>query len=204
LDKLRRNVIAFIEKYRGVDIQPQGAIMSVKKKASGRRSAQVEVEVPGSTQSAAERRSAEAELRTLIDKFASAHLRLIGVMRRSLQKRLPTAHEVVYEYRDFLVISISPNEHGYEGVLGIHASADGVKLYFNGSKELPDPAKLLQGSGNQMRWISVEGASTLARPEVTSLIEAAIARNPVPFASAGRGSVVIRPTSAKKRRQRPA
>ena len=97
--------------------------MSVKKKASGRRSVQVEVEVPGSTQSAVARRSAEAELRTLIAKFAPAHLRLIAAMRRSLRKRLPTAHEVVYEYHNLgaVVISFSPNEHGYEGVLAIRA-----------------------------------------------------------------------------------
>jgi hypothetical protein len=176
--------------------------MSVKKKASGRRSVQVEVEVPGNAQSAVERRSAEAELRTLIDKFAPAHLRLIAAMRRLLRKCLPTAHEVVYEYRDWFVISFSPNERGYEGVLGIHASADGVKLFFNHCKELPDPAKLLQGSGNQCRSIPVEGASTLARPEVAHLIDEAIARNPVPFAPAGRGSVVIRSTSAKKRQRR--
>ena len=178
--------------------------MNVKKKASGRQSVQVESEVPGSTQSAVARRSAEAELRGLIAKFAPAHERLIGAMRRRLRKRLPTAHEVVYEYRDWFVISYSPNEHGYEGVLVIHASADGVKLYFNRGKELPDPEKLLQGPGKQMRWINVEGASTLARPEVARLIEEAIARNPVPFASAGRGSVVIRPTSAKQRRSRPS
>jgi hypothetical protein len=176
--------------------------MSVKKKASGRRSVQVEGEVPGSTQSAAERRAAEAELRTLIDEFAPAHPRLIGAMRRSLRKRLPTAHEVVYEYRNLgaVVISFSPNEQGYDGVLAIRASADGVKLYFNQGKELPDPAKLLQGS-SQTRWINVEGASTLARPEVVSLIDAALARNRVPFAGAGRGSIVMsRSTSAKKRR----
>jgi hypothetical protein len=184
--------------------------MSVKKEASkeaaGRRSikVKVEVEVPGSTQSAVARLSAEAELRTLIAKFAPAHLRLIGAMRRRLRKRLPTAHEVVYEYRDFFVISYSPNEHGYEGVLGIRASADGVKLFFNRAKELSDPAKLLKGSGNQVRSIDVDGASTLARPEVARLIDEAIALNSVPFAPAGRGSVVIRSTSAKKRRQRPA
>lgn len=155
-----------------------------------------------STQPAAERRSAEAELRTLIAKFAPAHLRLIGAMRRSLLKRLPTAHEVVYEYRDCFVVSYSPNEHGYEGVLAIRASADGVKLYFNRGKELPDPAKLLQGSASQVRSIDVEGASTLARPAVARLIDEAIARNRVPFARAGRGSVVIRSTSAKKRRRR--
>ena len=176
--------------------------MSVKKEANGRRSIQVDVEVPGSTQSAVARRSAEAELRTLIAKFAPAHLRLIGAMRRSLRKRLPTAHEVVYEYRAWFVISYSPNDHGYEGVLGLRADADGIKLYFSRGKELPDPAKLLQGS-SQTRWIHVESASTLARPEVARLIDEAIARNPVPFAGAGRGSVVMsRSTSAKQRQRR--
>jgi hypothetical protein len=175
--------------------------MSVKKQASGRRSVLVEVEVPGSTQSAVERRAAEAQLGTLIAKFAATHLRLISAMRRWLQKRLPTAHEVVYEYRDWFVISYSPNERGYEGVLAIRASANGVKLYFNRGKDLPDPEKLLQGS-SQTRWIHLEGATTLARPEVASLIDEAIARNPVPFASAGRGSVVIRSASAKQRRRR--
>ena len=173
--------------------------MSLKKEASRPRSVQVEVEVPGSTQSAVARRSAEAQLRTLIAKFAPAHQRLIGALRRWLRKRLPTAHEVVYEYRDAFVISHSPNEHGYEGVLAIRASADGVKLYFNQGKELPDPGKLLQGS-SQTRWINMEGASTLARPAVVSLIDEALAQNRVPFERAGRGSVVIRSTSAKKRR----
>jgi hypothetical protein len=174
--------------------------MSVKKELSGGRSLQVEVEVPGSAQSAVARRSAEAQLRTLIDKFTPAHLRLIGAMRRWLRKRLPTAHEVVYEYRDCFVISYSPNERGYEGVLAIRAGGNGIKLYFNRGKELPDPAKLLQGSGSQTRLINLVGASTLARPEVARLVDEAIARNRVPFALAGRGSVVIRSTSAKQRR----
>jgi hypothetical protein len=187
--------------------------MSVKKKALGRRSVRVEVELPGSTapQPAAERRAAEAELRALIAKFAPAHSRLIGVMRRSLQKRLPTAHEVVYEYGNLgaVVISYSPSERGYQGVLGIRADADGVRLYFNSGKGLPDPERLLQGSANA-RWIDMDGASTLARPGVARLIEDAIARNRVPFAPPdsragggrrGTGSVVIRSTSANKPRR---
>jgi hypothetical protein len=178
----------------------------VKKKASVRRSSQVKGEVPGSTQSAAARRSAEAELRMLIAKFTPEHLRLISAMRKSLRKRLPTAHEVVYEYQNLgaVVISLSPNDRGYEGVLGIRADAEGVRLYFTRGKELPDPKKLLQGSA-QTRWIDVEGAPTLARPEIVSLIDEAIDSNRVPFARTGRGSVVIRSTSAKKRpRGRPA
>ncbi|MFL5329417.1 MAG: hypothetical protein ACJ8C4_10930 [Gemmataceae bacterium] len=173
--------------------------MSVKKKAAERSSGEVEADVRASAQPAAARRAAEAELRGLIDKFAPAHLRLITAMRRSLRKRMPAAHEIVYEYKDFFVISFSPSEHGYEGVFAIRASAEEVKLYFNFGKGLPDPEKLLQGSG-QTRWILVEGTSTLARPEVARLIDDAIARNRVPFASAGRGSVVIRSTTATKRR----
>ena len=157
-----------------------------------------------STQSAVARRSAEAELRKLIAKFAPAHQRLLGAMRRWLRKRLPTVHEVVYEYRDFFVISYSPNERGHEGVFAIRASANGVRLYFNRGKELPDPAKLLQGSGNQTRWIHLEVASTLARPEVARLIDEAIARNRFPFARTGRGPVVIRSVAKQRRRRRPA
>jgi hypothetical protein len=159
---------------------------------------------PG-TQSAAARRSAEAELRGLVARFAPAHQRLVGTTRRWLRKRLPTAHEVVYEYKDFVVVIYSPNERGYEGVFAIRASADGVRLYFNRGKGLPDPEKLLWGSGNQTRWIALEGASTLARPAVAGLFDEALARNRVPSADAGRGSVVIRSASAKKsRRRRPA
>ena len=155
-----------------------------------------------STQSAPARRTAEEELRRLIAKFAPAHQRVIGAMRRWLRKRLPTAHEVVYEYKDSFVISYSPNEHGYQGVLSLRASTDDIRLYFNFGRGLPDPEKLLQGSGTQVRWIQVEGASTLAGPTVARLIGEAIARNRVPFAPTGRGPVVIRSVSAKQRRRR--
>lgn len=194
-----------------------GAIMSVKKAAkrrpavakrrgqetcAERGSAKTKIEAPASTQSAAERRSAEAELRTLIDKYVPTHLRLIAAMRKLLRKRLPTAFEVVYEYQNLgaVVISFSPSEQGYEGVLGIRADAKGVKLFFGRGKELPDPEKLLQGSGGQVRSIDVEGASTLARPAVARLIDEAVARNKVPFAKDSRGPVVIRSAAAKKRR----
>jgi hypothetical protein len=157
-----------------------------------------------STQSAAERREAEAEVRRLIGKFTPEQERLVGAMRRGLRKRLPTAHEVVYEYRDCFVLSFSPSERGYEGVLAIRGSAEGVRLYFNRGKGLPDPEKLLKGS-SQTRWILVESASILRHPAVATLIDEALARNEVPFARTGRGPVVVRSTSAKKgRKRRPA
>ena len=106
--------------------------MSVKHEPSGRRSTKVEVEADGKTQSAAERRAAEAELSSLVEKYAPEHQRLVAAMRRSLRKRLPTAHEVVYEYgnQGAVVISYSPNEHGYDGVLAIRASAESWQKFW--------------------------------------------------------------------------
>ena len=149
------------------------------------------------TQSAAQRRSAEAELRRLITKFAPDHERLAGRARRWLRKRLPTAHEVIYEYRDCFVISFSPSERGYEGVFAVRGSADGVRLYFNAGKDLPDPEKLLRGTA-RARYIDLEGASTLARPAVMQLFDAAIRRNRVPFPRTGRGPVALRSAAARK------
>ena len=153
------------------------------------------------TQTAVARRAAEAELRTLITRFAPANEALVGTLRRSLRKRLPTAYEVVYEYSDCVVISLSPDERGYEGALAVRASARGVELYFNRGKELPDPDKLLRGSGKLARFISVESPSTLRRAAVAALIDAAIAHGRVPYATMGRGPIVIRSTTAASRRR---
>ncbi len=157
---------------------------------------------PPTAQPPAARRAAETELRRLISHFAPTQLRLVAALRRSLRSRLPTAHELVYEYRDAFITSFSPSEHGYEGVLAIHGSAKGVQLYFNQGKTLPDPAKLLRGSGSQVRSLPIPTAATLTRPAVAALIDTALARNPVPFAPTGHGSVTIRPTSAQQRRLR--
>ncbi len=150
-------------------------------------------------QAPADRRLAEVELGSLITKFAADHQRLVGTTRRWLQKRLPTAYEIVYEYRDFFVISYSPSEHGYEGVLSLRADEEGVKLYLNNGKGLPDPAKLLQGSAKLVRWIEIEQAATLKRPEVAALVDAALKKNKLPFADSGKGPILIRSTTAKKK-----
>lgn len=157
---------------------------------------------PTSTpQPAADRRAAEAELQGLVEKYAAEHAPLITATRKWILKRLPSAHEVVYEYRGFFVISYSPSGHGYEGALALRADEHGVRLYFQQAKNLPDPAKLLKGSA-QARWIDLASPATLKDPAVDALTQAALARHAVPFAAKGRGSITVRPTSAKKRAAR--
>ena len=75
--------------------------------------------------------------------------------------------------------------------------------FIHGAK-LPDPRKILRGSGNQTRSIHLESADVLARPEVKALIAAAIAQAKTPFRDDTRGKLIIRSVSAKQRPRRKA
>ena len=55
----------------------------------------------------------------------------------------------------------------------------GVGLCFIRGASLPDPQKILLGSGKQTRFLRIESADVLARPEVEALIAAALAKSKV-------------------------
>lgn len=141
----------------------------------------------------------EARLRALIAKLDPGQQKLVRSVRAALRKRLPAANELVYDYAHSLVIGYTPSEHGIQAVVALSARADEVALYFNQGHTLPDPKKLLKGSGRQTRFIQVEAASELRRPEVEALIAAAIDRADVPLPASGRGKLIIRTDSSTKR-----
>ncbi|MBA4082873.1 MAG: hypothetical protein C0496_16620, partial [Erythrobacter sp.] len=64
---------------------------------------------------------------------------------------------------------------------------------------LPDPNKILLGSGNQTRFIRIESADVLVRPEVEALIAAAVVLSKTPLRASGSGKLIIRSVSAKQR-----
>jgi hypothetical protein len=61
---------------------------------------------------------------------------------------------------------------------------------------------LLLGSGSQNRFIRIESAATLTRPEVEELIAAAIKQAERPLPESGRGKLVIRSISKKQKPRR--
>jgi len=147
----------------------------------------------------------ESQLRSLIEKFDAKDQRLIRSVRSAVRKRLPTANELVYDYGTSLFIGYSPTEAGVESVVSTAARADGVRLYLMHGPRLPDPKKLLMGTGKQVRFIPVESASRLKHPDIEALIAAAIDLASVPLPSKGSGKVIIKTSAAKKkaRRRRP-
>ena len=149
--------------------------------------------------------AAERELKGFIAKFEPKLQKTIRAVRAALRRRLPTANELVWDNYNFFVIGYSPTEKPYDSPFSKAAAANGVGLSFLQGASLPDPHGVLEGAGKQNRFVRLESAATLARPEVAALVDAAIERAKAPFPASGRGRLIIRSISAKQRaRRRPA
>jgi hypothetical protein len=142
------------------------------------------------------------QLNSFIDKFEPKNQALIRAVRKALRKRLPTANELVYDNYNFFVIGYCPTERPSDCIVSIAAAANGVGLSFYHGASLPDPHHLLLGSGVQNRFIRLESAATLARPEVEALITAAVAQNKAPLGASGGSKLIIRSISAKQKPRR--
>ena len=148
--------------------------------------------------------SSEEQLASFIAKFDPKNQALIRSVRKALRRRLPTANELVYDNYNFFVIGYSPSERPSDTIVSIAAAANGVGLAFYRGATLADPQKILLGSGSQNRFLRLESAATLERPEIAALIDAAVEQNQVPLPASGRGKLIIRSISAKQRPRRKA
>jgi len=146
----------------------------------------------------------EAQLRSLIEKFDAKEQKFIRSVRSAVRKRLPTANELVYDYKSFFVITYSSTDHPMGGIVTTSARPDGMRLYLANGPKLPDPKKLLKGSGKETRFIQLETARQLAHRDVEALIVAAIDKASVPLPSKGRGTLIIRTFAGKRRPSRKA
>ena len=149
--------------------------------------------------------AAEKQLEGFIGKFEPKHQALIRATRKALRRRLPTANELVYDNYNFFVIGYCSTERPSDCIVSLAAGANGVGLSFYHGATLPDPQKVLLGSGRQNRFVRLESAATLARPEVEALITAAVSQAKTPMPATARGTLIIRSISKKQRpRHKPA
>src|SRR5437763_1946089 len=139
---------------------------------------------------------AEKQLRDFIAKFEPKHQTLIRAVRKALRKRFPTAYELAYDNYNFFVIGYGPTERPSDCIVSMAAGANGVGLCFIRGASLPDPNKILLGSGKQTRFIRIESVDVLARPEVEAMVAAAAALAKTPLRASGRGNLIIRAVSA--------
>src|SRR5580658_6169084 len=144
----------------------------------------------------------ETQLKSFVAKFDPEHQIIIRGARNILRRLFPTANELVYDNYNFFVIGYCSTERPSDCIVSIAAAANGVGLSFYYGATLPDPHKLLLGSGGQNRFIRIESATLLKRPEIEGLIAAAIAQSKTPLPESGTGKLIIRSISRKQKPRR--
>src|SRR5262245_18881109 len=97
----------------------------------------------------------EAQLRSYIDRLDPKYQKLIRSVRAAVRKRFPTANELAYDYNGHFVIGYSPTDRGIDSIVAIAARATGLSLYFSQGPQLPDPKRILLGSGQQRHIVTM-------------------------------------------------
>lgn len=148
--------------------------------------------------------TAQAQLSSFIAKFTPPIAALGKAALAKMRERFPNANRMVYDNYNALAVGFVPSERPSEAIFSIAIWPRAVSLFFlQGAPSLPDPKKLLLGSGNIVRHIRLESAADLDKPAIKALMAHALKRAKVPFEPGMRGRLIIKSISAKQRPRRP-
>ena len=145
-----------------------------------------------------------AQLKSFLAKYTPAMHAEMKAAHAKMRKLVPGAVEMVYDNWNGLVVGFGPTERASEAVLSLIVLPDHVTLCFLKGKKLPDPDKLLKGSGNIVRHYRLAALADLDKRPIRKLITLAIAQADPPFDTAMRNKLVIKSVSAKQRPRRPS
>ena len=141
------------------------------------------------------------QLDTFLARFSPEIVALAKAARAKFRKRWPRAIEMVYDNYNALVIGYSPTERPSDAVVSMVIYPKRVSVCFLQGKHLPDPGHVLQGNGNQVRFIRLDArAAILDTAPVKALLSEAVGFGDTPFAGIHR--LVIRAISKKQRPRR--
>jgi hypothetical protein len=138
-----------------------------------------------------------AQFSELLARFPPESVALARKILPKLRRAFPGSNEIVYDYSKSLVVTYSMSERGYEGIVSIAVFPDRVQLYFD--KSLPDPKRLLTGSGTKVRFVTLETASDFDDEDVQALIRAAKQHSGATFPRTGATKLIIKSDSKKRK-----
>jgi hypothetical protein len=122
---------------------------------------------------------------------------------RHMRRRVPGATELVYDNYNALVIGFGPSEVPTQFVFSIAAYPRWVTLFFAQGASLPDPQKLLKGSGVRIRHIVLTTPQVIGSAAVDALIGHALSVAKVAIDPKAKRALLIKSISARQRPRRP-
>jgi hypothetical protein len=148
-------------------------------------------------------KSPQHQLDGLLDKYTPEIATMARACLRTMRARLPGAMQLVYDTYNALAIGFSPSEKPSEGIFSIVLYPRYVTLFFLQGAKMPDPKKLLQGSGNVVRHIRLELATDLDKPAIRELMDVALTNAKRKIDPDAPGRLIIRSIVRKQRPRRP-
>ena len=94
-------------------------------------------------------------------------------LRRLVSSAIPQAEERAYP--GWHAIGYRHPQAGYLG--GIFPFDEAVKFYFEHGARLPDPDHILEGTGKQVRYLSLTPGARVPTRSLRALLAAAVSRN---------------------------
>lgn len=142
--------------------------------------------------------SPHAHFAAFLSRFPAEIVALVEACLPKLRHAVPHSFELVYDYSHSVVVSFSASERGYEGIAAMAVFPDCVRLYLD--KSLPDPNRLLEGSGAKVRSLTLKAAADLDRADIKALIKAAIKHSGVTAPGTRPALMIIKSESKKKKK----
>ena len=134
----------------------------------------------------------EKDLDAIIAGRGPEMAKLTRAVLAKMRPRLPGAVEMVYDKSNSLVIGFCPNERATDVINSIAVYRSWINLYFFEGDALPDPERLLQGSGSMVRHIRLTSAADLDRPAVKALMVEALKRADPPLDKKGKRRTLLK------------
>lgn len=108
--------------------------------------------------------TAQSRLNAFIAKYSPAVAKDGRAVVAKMRKLLPGATQIVYDNWNFLVVGFGPSERASDAVLSIAFAPRWIVLCFlQNGPTLPDPHKLLRGSGTIVRNVRLLSAKQRPR-----------------------------------------
>jgi hypothetical protein len=120
-----------------------------------------------------------------------------------LRKKLPGAIEMVYDNYNALAIGFGPSEKPSDAIFSIAVYPRWVSLFFLQGAKLPDPDKVLQGSGTKVRHIVLTDQKIMEQAAVKKLMALALKSAKKSLDPQQRRQLIIKSVSEKQRPRRP-
>ena len=147
---------------------------------------------------------AEAALEAAIDRFSPEVAATARAGLKKLRARFPAARQMVFDRPQSLVIGFVPADRG-GAVFSLVLYPRSVRFFFVEGVMVDDPEGRLEGGGNQVRSLRLDGRATaLDDPYVRGLIAQALKLAGTSLKAGPPGEIVIRSASAGRARSRPA